>query len=147
MVTRSAYGNIAYMTSDNPMGPFTYQGESLRIRARISVLAATITRWFNLATSGMTYHANGGSELMNGNLDAWLPEILISIRITVNEDGSLPILQMTYEGLQKNLTRIKRPSFHHCMGFRIQNAYDWILVRGRYDYTRRSEAQQYTGGE
>ena len=24
------YGNIAYMTSDNPMGPFTYQGEILK---------------------------------------------------------------------------------------------------------------------
>lgn len=89
------YGNIAYMTSDNPMGPFTYQGEILKNPSTYfgvggnnhHAMVQLGDQWY------MTYHAQTvAKELMNGgNLDCgcMATEILISIRLQINEDGSI----------------------------------------------------------
>lgn len=128
------YGNIAYMTSDNPMGPFTYQGEILKNPSTYfgvggnnhHAMVQLGDQWY------MTYHAQTvAKELMNGgNLDAAHGYRNTHLDpITVNEDGSIADIAMTYEGLSsvKNLDAYQDggiPASTIAWDSGIQNAYD-----------------------
>ncbi|WP_243386605.1 family 43 glycosylhydrolase [Bifidobacterium primatium] len=104
------YGNIAYMTSKSPMGPFTYQGEIMDNPSKFfSVGGNNHHAMVQLGNSWyMVYHAQTvAKELTDGgNLDKARGYRNTHVDpITINKDGSIAPITMTYKGLDqvKNL--------------------------------------------
>ena len=92
-------GEIAYMTSDSPMGPWTYRGTILKNPGQFfgvggnnhHVIFALHDKWY------IAYHAQTLSKALgvpNGYRSTHLNEVLFN-----SEDGSIQEIQANYEGV------------------------------------------------
>ena len=100
------YGNIAYMTSKSPMGPFTYQGEIMQNPSKYfgvggnnhHAMVRLGDAWY------MVYHAQTVAKELTqgGNLDQARGYRNTHVDpITINEDGSIADITMTKKGLDQ----------------------------------------------
>jgi len=94
-----AAGEIAYMTSDSPMGPWTYRGTILKNPGHFfgvggnnhHVIFALHDKWY------IAYHAQTLSKALgvpNGYRSTHLNEVIFN-----SEDGSIQEIQANYEGV------------------------------------------------
>lgn len=100
------YGNIAYMTSDSPMGPFTYQGEIMQNPSTFfnvggnnhHAMVQFDNQWY------MVYHAQTvAKELMNGgNLEAAQGYRNTHMDpMSIDANGAIAPITMTYAGVSQ----------------------------------------------
>lgn len=99
-------GNIAYMTADSPMGPFTYQGEIMKNPGTYfgvggnnhHAMVRLGDQWY------MAYHAQTVAKALTqgGNLEQAQGYRNTHLDpMTVQADGVIPDITMTYQGLQQ----------------------------------------------
>jgi arabinoxylan arabinofuranohydrolase len=100
------YGNIAYMVSDSPMGPFTYQGEILQNPGFFfgdggnnhHTLFQFNGQWY------VTYHAFTlqSALVAGGSLDKNHGYRSTQIdKVTINSDGTIAPITMTHQGISQ----------------------------------------------
>lgn len=128
------YGNIAYMTADSPMGPFTYQDEIMQNPGSFfNVSGNNHHAMVQLGNSWyMVYHAQTVAKELTqgGNLDhARGYRNTHFDPMTVNADGSIDPITMTYKGLSqvKNLNAYQEggiPASTIARDSGIQDAYN-----------------------
>lgn len=92
---------IAYMTSDNPLGPFTYQGYTLKNPGEYFGPWGNNHHWiFQFKDQWYIAYHTQTMEKQVGLTKGGYRNIFIN-KFKVNEDGSLPIQKVTKEGVSQ----------------------------------------------